>query len=79
MVETLRKKAKKSNMLRVIFSVIGVVILLAVTKFAIFDVLTGPTKLDITQDPATYEGKYISSYCKQSCQTPPCLAMSPRK
>ena len=60
MVETLRKKAKKSNMLRVIFSVIGVVILLAVTKFAIFDVLTGPTKLDITQDPATYEGKYVT-------------------
>ncbi len=60
MVETLRKKARKSNMLRVIFSVIGAVVLLAVTKFAIFDVITGPTKLDITQDPETYKGKYVT-------------------
>lgn len=60
MVETLRKKARKSNMLRVIFSVIGAVVLLAVTKFAIFDVITGPTKLDITADPAAYKGKYVT-------------------
>lgn len=60
MVETLRKKAKKSNMLRVIFSIIGIVVLLAVTKFAIFDVITGPTKLDITKDPDTYKGKYVT-------------------
>lgn len=60
MVETLRKKARKSNMLRVIFSVIGVVVLLAVTKFAIFDVITGPTRLDITQDPDSYKGKYVT-------------------
>ncbi len=60
MVETLRKKARKSNTLRVIFSVIGVVILLAVTKFAIFDVITGPSRMDITADPATYKGKYVT-------------------
>lgn len=60
MVETLRKKAKKSNMLRVIFSVIAIVVLLAVTKFAIFDVLTGPTRLDITADPDSYKGKYVT-------------------
>lgn len=60
MVETLRKKAKKSNIQRVIFSIIGVIILLAVTKFAIFDVITGPSKIDITADPATYEGKYVT-------------------
>ena len=60
MVETLRKKAKKSNILRVIFSVIGVVALLFITKFAIFDVITGPTKMDITADPAIYDGKYVT-------------------
>lgn len=60
MVETLKKKAKKSNMLRVIFSVIGVVVLLAVTKFSIFDVITGPTRLDFTQDPDSYKGKYVT-------------------
>ncbi len=60
MLETLRKSARKSNTLRVIFSVIGIVILLAVTKFAIFDVITGATKMDITADPASYEGKYVT-------------------
>lgn len=60
MVETLRKKAKKSNIQRVIFSVIGVIILLAVTKFAVFDVITGPAKMDITADPAAYDGRYVT-------------------
>lgn len=64
MLETLRKSARKSNTLRVIFSVIGIVILLAVTKFAIFDVITGATKMDITADPASYEGKYVYSSTK---------------
>jgi len=60
MVETLKKKARKSNMLRVVFSVIGAVVLLAVTKFAVFDVITGPARLDFTQDPDTYKGKYVT-------------------
>lgn len=60
MLETLRKKAKKSNIWRISLSVIGVVILLAITKFAIFDVITGPTRMDITADPSTYEGKYVT-------------------
>ena len=60
MVETLRKKARKSNMTRFILSVIGVIGLLAVTKFAVFQVMTGPKKMDITLDPATYEGKYVT-------------------
>ena len=60
MVETLKKKAKKSNILRVIFSIIGVVALLAITKFALFDVITGPTRMDITADPETYDGKYVT-------------------
>ena len=60
MLETLRKKAKKSNIWRIVLSIIGIVILLAITKFAIFDVITGPTHMDITADPATYEGKYVT-------------------
>ena len=60
MLETLRKKARKSNIWRIALSIVGVVILLAITKFAIFDVITGPTRMDITEDPATYEGKYVT-------------------
>lgn len=60
MLETLRKSARKSNIWRIVLSVIGIVILLAVTKFALFDVITGPTKMDITADPASYEGKYVT-------------------
>ncbi len=60
MLETLRKKAKKSNIWRIVLSIIGIVVLLAITKFAIFDVITGPTHMDITADPATYEGKYVT-------------------
>ncbi len=60
MLETLKKSARKSNTMRVIFSIIGIVILLAVTKFAILDVVTGPAKMDFTADPATYEGKYVT-------------------
>lgn len=60
MLDTLRKQAKKSNMWRCLFSVIGAVILLVCTKFAIFDVITGPSKLDITSDPESYDGKYVT-------------------
>lgn len=60
MLETLRKKSRKSNITRVIISVIVVVGLLAVTKLAIFDVITGPAKIDITADPSTYAGKYVT-------------------
>ena len=60
MLETLRKKARTSNIWRIVISVIVIVVLLAVTKFAIFDVITGPTELDITADPASYEGKYVT-------------------
>ena len=60
MLEILRKKARKSNIWRIVLSVAGVVILLAITKFAIFDVITGPTRMDITEDPASYEGKYVT-------------------
>lgn len=60
MIETLKKQARKSSITQAIICVIGAVILLAVTKFAIFDVITGATKLDITQDPETYKGKYVT-------------------
>lgn len=60
MLETLRKKARTSNLTRIIVSVIAVVIILAVTQFAIFDVITGPTRMDITAAPETYEGKYVT-------------------
>lgn len=60
MLETLRKKAKKTNAWRIILSVIGIVILLAVTRFAVFDVITGATPVDITADPASYENRYVT-------------------
>ncbi len=60
MLETLKKKARKSNLWRIILSIIGIGIMLAITKFSIFDVITGPTKMDITAAPETYEGKYVS-------------------
>ena len=60
MLETLRKKARKSNMWRIVLSVIGIGIMMAVTKFAVLDVITGPTKMDITAAPETYEGKYVT-------------------
>ncbi|MCI8951391.1 MAG: hypothetical protein HFG49_15390 [Lachnospiraceae bacterium] len=60
MLETLRKKSRKSNIIRVILSIIAVVALLAISKFAIFDVITGPTKLDITANPDAYEGMYVT-------------------
>ncbi len=60
MIETLKKHARKSNTIHAVVCIVIVAILLAVTHFAIFDVATGPAKLDITQDPATYEGKYVT-------------------
>ena len=60
MLETLKKKARKSNIWRIIISIIVIAGLLAVTKFAVFDVITGPTELDITADPASFEGKYVT-------------------
>ena len=44
MLETLKKKSGKSRLTRAIVSIIVVIGLLALTKFAIFDVITGPTK-----------------------------------
>ena len=60
MLETLKKKSGKSRLTRAIVSIIVVIGLLALTKFAIFDVITGPTKLDLTSSPDAYEGKYVT-------------------
>lgn len=60
MLETLKKLATKACIIRIIISAVIIVALLAVTKFAIFDVITGPTKIDMTKDPAQYEGKYVT-------------------
>lgn len=60
MLETLKKKAKKSHIIRAVVSLVIAVALLAVTKFAVFDVITGPAKLDITADPDRYSGKYVT-------------------
>lgn len=61
MLETLQKKSRKSNITRIIVSILVVVGMLAVTKLAILDVITGPTKMDITLDPETYAGKYVTT------------------
>lgn len=60
MLETLRKKSRKSHIIRAVISIIVVAGLLVWTKFAIFNVLTGPKEIDITADPASYEGKYVT-------------------
>lgn len=60
MLRILKKKATTSNIWRIIISIVVVAVLLAVTKFSILDVITGPAKIDITADPAAYEGKYVT-------------------
>ena len=59
MLETLKKRSRSSNIVKAVVSIIIAVGILAFTKFAAFDVITGPTKLDITADPTSYEGKHI--------------------
>ena len=59
MVETLRKKTRKSFMIQGIIALILLVALLVFTKFAIIDVLTGAKELDITANPADFDGKYV--------------------
>lgn len=60
MLETLRKKSRKSHMIRAVISIIVAVGLLVWTKFAVFNVITGPVEMDIEQDPAAYAGKYVT-------------------
>lgn len=60
MLETLKKKAKKSHIIQAAIGLVIGIVLLGITKFAIFNVITGAKKLDITADPATFEGKYVT-------------------
>lgn len=60
MLETLKKKSQKSHVIRAIVALVALIAILVWTKFAIFDVITGPTKMDITADPDSYAGKYVT-------------------
>lgn len=59
MFETLRKRARKTYMWRAGLSLVALVIILAATKGAIFSLIGGLGGMDITADPATYEGKPV--------------------
>lgn len=60
MLEILKKKARTSHIIRAVVSLIAAAAILAWTKFAIFNVITGPVELDIEKDPAAYSGKYVT-------------------
>lgn len=60
MLDILRKKSRNSFITRIVLSVIVIVILLAISDFAIFDVITGPTKIDLTASPDDYNNKYVT-------------------
>lgn len=60
MLETLKKKSRKSHTITAIVCVVIAIVLMAVTKFAVLDVITGAKKLDLTADPAAQEGRYVS-------------------
>lgn len=60
MIETLRKQTKKSLITRVIVCAVIAAALLFATKFAVFDVITGPAEMDIAAAPESYEGKYVT-------------------
>lgn len=60
MIEILKAKAKKSHLITAVIALAVAIGLLAWTKLAIVQVILGPTKLDITADPASYEGKYVT-------------------
>ena len=60
MFELLKKKTRKSYVIRAIVSAVVMFAVLALTDFAIFDVISGPVKLDIEKDPDTYKGKYVT-------------------
>ncbi len=60
MLETLKKKSQKSRIIRAVVCTVIAVVLLAVTKFSFFDVITGPAQIDITAPPDELEGKYVT-------------------
>lgn len=60
MLETLRQKSRKSHIIRAVISIVIVAAILIWTKFTVFSVVFGPKEIDITADPASYEGKYVT-------------------
>lgn len=59
MFETLRKRARNTFLWRAGLSLLGMVIILAATKGAIFQLATGLKGMDITANPEIYEGKPV--------------------
>lgn len=59
MFETLRKRARKTYMWRAILSLVGIIIILAATKGAIFQLAAGMGGMDITSGPETYDGRAV--------------------
>ncbi len=60
MLETLRKKSRKSLTIVAAVSLVIAVLLLVFTKCAIIEVVTGPKELDVTADPTLLEGHYVT-------------------
>lgn len=60
MFETLRKRARKTYLWRAGLSLVGMVIILAATKGAIFQLAAGMGGMDITASPETYEGRAVT-------------------
>ena len=61
MLETLRSYTRKRGIIRIVLGIAVVMIGLAVTRFAVFDLIRGPVEIDMTQDPAQYEGKWATT------------------
>lgn len=59
MLETLRKKARKSHIIWAIVTIVGAIAILFFTKFAVINAITGAIELDVKKDPSTYEWKYV--------------------
>ena len=60
MLETLKSYTKKSCIIRIVLMAVIVIGCLAFTRFAIFRVIMGPVKIDMTEDPSKYEGKWVT-------------------
>lgn len=60
MLETLKGYTKKSSIIRIIIMAVIVIGCLAFTRFAIFQVIMGPVKIDMTEDPSKYAGKWVT-------------------
>ncbi len=60
MIDTLRSFTRKSGIIRIVIGAVVMIACLIITKFAIFDLILGPVEIDMTQDPAQYEGRWAT-------------------